>query len=327
MSTVNIHHRRPTRAIAELTRERSACSREDKRQTDPFAADRGFRILGPVEARVAGESIELGPKQRQLLAFLLLHANRPVSSDAMTDALWGSKRTTAGSRLQMAIGRLRRALAPLEEQRGPLLRTIPGGYIFTIPASEIDAEVFQARTSEGLQALTSGDPIRATDLLESALALWHGPPLLEVCFEEFAVAEVRRLDELRLVALEARIDAQLELGNHTNLIGEMTALTIKQPTREHLTAQLMVALYRCGRQADALDAYDRIRVQLATTLGLQPGPALKALQLQILRHNRTLGSATTDRQRLAASQTARARITHIGWERLRRGEQPHTRWF
>ena len=359
MSTVNIHDRKLALAVAEPSDERPVFSQELDPQTGPGAVDHGFRVLGTVEARVAGESIELGPKQRQLLAVLLLHANRAVSSDAISDALWGSRRTSADNRLPVAIGRLRRALAPLEEQCGPLLRTIPGGYMLITATSDLDAETFQARVTEGLQALAVGDPGRAAALLESALALWRGTPLLEVSFEEFAVAEVRRLEELRLVALEALIDAQLELGNHANLIGELTALAIEQPTREHLTAQLILALYRCGRQADALAAYERIRVQLATTLGLRPGPALKHLQTQILRHDRALGRTTTRPRRPVAtahrvvftqvnlrpptggqpaiawgasnppawaSQTVRARVTHTSCDRLRGGREPQTRW-
>ena len=147
---------------------------------------------------------------------------------------------------------------------------------------ELDAEVFAARVREGRRALDAGEPARAAELLRKALALWRGPALAEVCFEDFAQAEIRRLEELRLVALEARVDCDLELGRHVQLIGELEGLLAVQPTRERVASQLMLALYRSARQGDALEVYQRTRVQLAEQLGLEPGPALKALQAQIL---------------------------------------------
>jgi tetratricopeptide (TPR) repeat protein len=157
---------------------------------------------------------------------------------------------------------------------------------------ELDADVFQARVQDGRRALDAGEPARAAEILRRALALWRGPPLAEVAYESFAQAEIRRLEELRLAALEARVDADLQLGRHAALIAELEALVVEYPTREGLAGQLMLALYRCGRQADALDTYQRARAHLAAELGLDPGPALKALQAQILEQSPSLELAT-----------------------------------
>jgi DNA-binding SARP family transcriptional activator len=250
---------------------------------------RSFRILGPVQAWLGERRLELGgPRQLTLFAFLVLHANRGVSSDVLTDVLWGPRRLGADNRLAMAIARLRKALAPLDSGGGSPLGTVSGGYLLSIGPGEMDAEMFSAAVQDGRRALDVGDPARATELLGDALRLWHGPPLAEVCFENFAQPDIRQLDELRLVALETRIDAELQLGNHALLVCELEGLLATQPTREKVASQLMLALYRSGRQADALDVYQRTRVHLAAALGLQPGPALTALQLEILHHSPSL---------------------------------------
>jgi DNA-binding SARP family transcriptional activator/tetratricopeptide (TPR) repeat protein len=242
-----------------------------------------FGILGPVQARAGGDSVALGgPRQVALLAFLVLHANRPVSRDALIDGVWGSAPEGAVKRVQMAIARLRRALEPLNPSSGPLLRTVSGGYMLLVGPGELDVDVFSGQVESGLQALREGDPRRAAELLAGALRLWRGPPLAEVAFEDFAQGEIRRLEELRLSALEARIEADLQLGRHSQLISELKTLTEHNPFRERLTGQLMLGLYRCGRQADALDVYQSSRRHLAEQLGLEPGPALSALQVQIL---------------------------------------------
>jgi predicted ATPase/DNA-binding SARP family transcriptional activator len=223
-----------------------------------------------------------GRRQLTLLSFLLLHANEAVSSDAVSDAIWGPARSRSDNRLPMAIVRLRRALEPLNRNGEPPLRTVGSCYMLSVGPGELDAEAFRAGVQAGRRALQAGEAGRAAELLVTALGLWRGPALAEVAFEDFAQAETRRLEELRLVAIETRIDADLELGRHHELVGELEALVSKQPTREGLAAQLMVALYRCGRQADALEVYRRTRTHLIEELGLDPGPALRALQIEIL---------------------------------------------
>jgi DNA-binding SARP family transcriptional activator len=244
---------------------------------------RSYRILGPVEASAEGEVLPIGgPIQLRLFAVLVLNANRAVSSDALIDAVWGSERSAADNRLQMAIARLRRALEPLGRNGEPPLRTVGGGYMLTIAPGELDADVFGAGVEEGRNALHAGDAARAAELLRSALALWRGPPLAEVSFEDFAQAEIRLLEETRLGALVTRIQADLQLGRHSDLIGELQSLHVEYPIHEPFTELLMLALYRCGRQAEALDAYQRTRVQLAEQLGLEPGDGLKSLHADIL---------------------------------------------
>jgi predicted ATPase/DNA-binding SARP family transcriptional activator len=242
-----------------------------------------FRVLGPVEARIDERPLRLcGPQQVKLLAFLLMRANRAVSADAVIDAVWGSGRGGAAKRLQMGVFRLRRSLAPLDREDEPRLRTVSGGYLLSVGSGELDADVFTARWRDGQRALEDGDPALASGLLSDALGLWRGPAFAEVAFEDFAQAEIRQLDELRLVALETRIDADLQVGRCAELIPELEGLVAEQPTRERIVGQLMTALYRSGRQTDALQVYQRTRAQLVEHLGLQPGPVLKTLQQQIL---------------------------------------------
>ena len=223
-----------------------------------------------------------------LFAFLVLHANRAVSRDELIDALWGPARSDADNRLHMAIARLRKALEPLNGEVATRLETVSGGYLLSIAPGELDADAFHAGVHAGARALDAGAPAEAADLLDEVLTLWRGPPLAEVAFEDFAQGEIRRLGELRIRALECRIDAGLQLGRHAELIGELEGLLLETPTREHVAGQLMLALYRSGRQAEALEAYQRVRAALAAELGLEPGPALKALQIEILEQAASL---------------------------------------
>ena len=248
------------------------------------------RILGPVQAWAGDQRLGLGgPRQLKLFAFLVLHANRAVSSDALIDAVWGSSPSGADNRLGMAIARLRRALEGLGDGNGSVLRTVAGGYLLSIGAGELDSELFEATLADGRRALEGGVAAHAVERLSDALALWRGPALAELAFESFAQGEIRRLEELRLVALKARIDAELQLGHHSGLIGELERLLIEHPTHEGFAAQLMLALYRCGRQGDALAVWQRSRAYLAEQLGLEPGPALRDLQHAILAHDPELG--------------------------------------
>lgn len=257
-----------------------------------------FRVLGPIEAWTDDRRLVLGgARQVKLLAFLLLNANRAVSSDAVIDAVWGAEREGAGKRLQMAVVRLRKALEPLDRPGEPRLRTVRGGYLLSVEPGELDAKRFADSVRDGRRALEVGDPARASEVLTEALAMWRGPPMAEVIFDDFAQAEVRRLEELRLVALESRIDADVALGRGVEAIAELEGLLAQQPTRERLASQLMRALYRSGRQSDALEVYQRTRTHLANELGLEPGPALKALQSQILEQDPALD--TTEQPKLA----------------------------
>ena len=250
-----------------------------------------FRILGPIEAAVGDRVLSLGGRrQLTLFAFLLMHANRTVSSDALSDAVWGPGRPGADNRLQMAVARLRRALEPLNDREGQRLRTAGGGYLLSVAPGDLDADVFETGIQEGQQALDGNQPRRAAEILREALSLWRGPPFAEVTYEDYAQGEIRRLEELRLIAIEARVDADLQAGHNAQLIGELEALVAEHPTREHFVGQLMLALYQSGRQAHALDIYQRTRMRFATELGLEPGPTLKALQKDILEQASSLGA-------------------------------------
>jgi predicted ATPase/DNA-binding SARP family transcriptional activator len=242
-----------------------------------------FAILGPVELRAGEQCLPAGgPRQLALLAFLLLHSNRAVSGDALQRALWGERRPSTRKPVQMAIARLRRALEPLD--LGQVLRTVSGGYLLSVAAGQLDADVFQAGLTSGRALLRAGDPAGASEALSAALGLWRGPALAEVAFEDFAASEIRRLEDLRLDAFESRIEADLALGRHGAVVGELEALSGVHPERERLCEHLMLALYRCGRQGEALEAYHRVSASLAAELGLDPGPALRSLQSAVLSH-------------------------------------------
>jgi DNA-binding SARP family transcriptional activator len=268
------------------------------------------RILGPIEAWRDDHRLDLGgPRQLALFAFLLLHADRAVPSDVLTDVLWGPARSRGDNRLQMAVARLRKSLAPLADPAGPVLRTVRGGYLLSLGSNQLDAEVFAARVQDGLRAMQTCEPALASRVLSDALAVWRGPPLAEVAYEDFAQGEIRRLEELRRVALETRIDAELRLGRHRELIGELGRLLAEHSICERITAQLMLALYRSNRQADALEVYDRTRVQLSAQLGLEPGPTLKGLQTDILAHAPSLKHSAGTSSAAAPPVLARSPLT------------------
>ena len=264
------------------------------------------RILGPIEAWRDDRRLDLGgPRQVGLFAYLLLHPNRAVPNDVLLDALWGPVRSGADNRLHMAIARLRKSLAPLERPEQLELRTVHGGYLLSLGSNHLDADVFAGLVEGGLRAVQEDEPALASSLLSQALALWRGPPLAEVAYEDFAQGDIRRLEELRRAALETRIDAELRLGRHRELIGELGRLLAEHPTCERLSAQLMLALYRSDRQADALKVYDRTRTQLSAQLGLEPGPTLKALQAAILEHAPSLNEGGS-----SDSRASRGTLTH-----------------
>ena len=235
-----------------------------------------LRILGPLEVEAPTGPVALGgQRQRALLAALLLDAGHVVPTDRLVEELWGEEPPrTATTSLQNAISRLRRALG--EE----LIETRAPGYILRVDPEWIDATRFERL----LRAARGAAARERRELLEQALALWRGPALAEFTFDQFAQAEIRRLEELRLVAVEERIDADLELGRHGDVVGELEALVAAHPLRETLRRQLMLALYRSGRQAEALDAYQEARARFVEELGIEPGPELRRLQAEILRH-------------------------------------------
>jgi len=223
-----------------------------------------------------------------LLAFLLVHANRAVSTDRLLDALWGGQENGGSlKRVQMAVARLRKTLDVDGSGAQSPLRTVAGGYVLSVDQGDLDADLLQDALQEGRAALDRDDADHAAQALAGALELWRGPPLCDVAYEDWAQPEIRRLEELQLAVVECRLEADLRLGRHPEVTAELEALVTNHPAREGFAAQLMLALYRCGRQAAALDTYQRARVQLAE-LGLEPGPALRALQQRILEHSPSL---------------------------------------
>jgi DNA-binding SARP family transcriptional activator/tetratricopeptide (TPR) repeat protein len=271
-----------------------------------------YAILGPIELFDGERRLRVGgPRQVALLAFLLVHANRAVSSERAIDALWGEEHPARALKsLQVTISRLRKALDIDHGGEEPALRTVAGGYLLAVRPGELDSDVFQARAEDGLRALEAGEAARARDVLREALEMWRGPVLADVAHEQFAQPEIRWLEELRLAALEASVDARQRLGDHGSVIAELQALIAAYPGRERLAAQLMLALYRCGRQGDALEVYTRTRAHLSDELGLEPGPALQALQADILAQSPTLQRpAEEPRAAATASASATALVT------------------
>jgi predicted ATPase/DNA-binding SARP family transcriptional activator len=238
-----------------------------------------FRILGPVEVVGDRGALRLGgAKPRAILAVLALHANESVSAERLALALWGEDAPpSAVKRIQVHVSRLRKALGDAQ-----ILSTTPAGYRLHLRPGELDAERFAQLLDEGRRALAGGQAEQAAALLRQALALWRGPALADLAFEPFAPAEIARLEEQRLAALEARVAADLLAGRHAELVGELSQLVNANPAREPLAGQLMLALYRCGRQRDALEVYTRTHAYLTGELGLDPGTALKNLQRGIL---------------------------------------------
>ena len=251
-----------------------------------------FAILGPIEARLDEVRLPLGgPKQRAVLAILLLHRNQSVSRDRLIDGLWGeSPPRTASHTLDDYVSRLRKTIGAERIVRDN------GGYVLHVEADELDLDRFEALLERGRAAEAAGDAATAGAVLSEALSLWRGRPLADLEYESFAAAEVQRLEERRLQAVEARIDAELELGHASKLVGELEELVADHPFRERLLGQLMLALYRAGRQADALEAFRAARRRFASELGIEPGPQLADLERRILAHDRSLGVERSGRR-------------------------------
>jgi DNA-binding SARP family transcriptional activator len=256
-----------------------------------------FRILGPLEVIDDGSEISFaGASQRALLALLLLHANEVVSSDRLLDELWEAEPPGSGvTALQVRVSQLRKALGRAAER----LETKAPGYVLRVGPEELDLDRF----TRLLDQADDAEPVVAAQKLREALALWRGPALAEFAYESFAQAAIGRVAELRLTAVERRVEADLALGRHSELIGELEALIVEHPLQERLRGQLMLALYRSGRQAEALDAYQATRRALLERLGIDPSPAVQALQRAILRQDPELDFARLERSIMVASRS------------------------
>lgn len=247
-----------------------------------------FGILGPLAVLRAGAPVHVGgPRQRALLALLLCSANRVVSRQQLVDELLGDQPGESAERmLHVQISRLRKAID--SEGEPPRLIAQAPGYVLRVEEGEFDLHEFERRLSDGTRAREQGDAVLAGTTLRAAESMWRGRPLADLEFEPFARLEVQRLEELRLLVTEERIDAELALGRHASLCVELEALVEQHPLRERLRAQLMLALYRTGRQADALASYRAGRSLLVEELALEPGPQLRQLEQAILTHDTSL---------------------------------------
>ncbi len=246
-----------------------------------------YRVLGPLAVHVGDDILALrATKQKTLLAIFLVNANRSVSVDALIDDLWGAKPPTGGvSALRYHISKLRDALTPERNgAEGGVVETTAQGYLLRVEADELDAQQFERLTHEGSTLLADGQPHVARDRLRAALSLWQGSAYEDFRYESFAQSEIARLEEDRLLCLEDRIQADLEVGEHREILGELRDLTTRFPLRERIWGQLMVALYRSDQQAEALGAYQSARRVLGDQLGIEPNESLHNLEEQILLH-------------------------------------------
>jgi DNA-binding SARP family transcriptional activator/class 3 adenylate cyclase len=263
-----------------------------------------FRLLGPLEVEDDGGPVGLGgAKQRALLALLLLNANMTVASDRLIDELWGDDPPDSARKMvQIYVSQLRKLLPDGS------LRTRASGYSLELGAHDLDLARFETLAGEGRSALAAGTPARASELLRAALAMWRGPALAE--FEEpFARIEGARLEDLRVAVLEDRIETDLALGRHADLVPELDALVRHHPERERLRGQHMLALYRCGRQGDALDTYHEGRRVLDERLGLRPSSALRELEERILRQDPALAAPSSIAPTMPPSPVPRPQTT------------------
>src|SRR5262249_44839904 len=237
------------------------------------------------EAVREGRLLEVGTgKRRALLAVLLLHANEVVSSDRLIDDLWAERApSTAPKIVQGYVSQLRKLFA--DDGAGELLVTQPPGYALRLEDGQVDADRFASLAAQGRAALAADEADDAVEVLREALALWRGPPLADFAFDPFARDEIARLEELCLATLEDRIQADLAVGHHNDVVSELQTLVARHPLREQLRGQLMTALYRGGRQAEALNVYQAGRAALREELGLEPGRSLQDLEQAILRQD------------------------------------------
>jgi DNA-binding SARP family transcriptional activator len=286
-----------------------------------------FGVLGPLEVTAGGRPLGLaGARTRAVLAMLIMHANQVVSSDRLTEELWPGQ-PRAGDSLQVRLSGLRKALRLAGE--ADRLVTRPPGYLLRLNPDELDALRFERLAAAGNAALADGDPAAAVRLLDEALRLWRGPALAGLDDAPSTRAEAARLEEERLAALESRAEALLGCGRQRDVIAELETLTTAHPFRERFWQQRMLALYRVGRQADALRAFADLRAALITDLGIEPGPELRDLHGRILRQDPALGAArsqpdqargpdapTAPRTRYAPTQDG----IHVAYQVLGAGE-------
>ena len=246
------------------------------------------RVLGPLQVLRDGHAVDLGPpRQRALLAVLVLSANEVVSTERLIDQLWGERPpASAPNMIQVYVSRLRKALGA-----GRLVTQKPG-YLLRLDEGQLDAMRFAELVERADHLMADGAAGTAKELLEEALGMSRGPPLADFSYESFAQGALARFENARLEALELRSDADLALGRHARLVGELEQRIADHPFRERLRGQLMLALYRSGRQAEALEAYRAARTTLVEELGIEPSPALQALEQAILAQDVELLGAT-----------------------------------
>src|SRR5438034_7152197 len=268
-----------------------------------------YRILGPLEAFDGERALSLGgTRQRAVLALLLLHANEALGREVIVDELWGeSPPTTVAKVLQNCISALRKELPDAAET----LRTVGSAYALKVGTDELDRDRFQHAVAKGRAALAAGESEQAAEQLRAALGLWRGAPLSDFAYERFAQEEIGRLEELHVEAVEDRIDADLACGRAGELVAELEALVARHPVRERLRRQLMLALYRSGRQAEALAAYRDARQTLLGELGIEPTRALQELEKAILAQDPSLDTAPRPAAR-AVSPGRRAATPVVG---------------
>jgi YVTN family beta-propeller protein len=282
-----------------------------------------FNVLGPLEAYQGDSPVDVGGgRQRALLALLLVHVGEIVSRDRLIDELWSGQPQPGASRsLDAYLSRLRRVFR--EAGADGLLQTRPPGYV--VYADETDAARFEALAREGQDALAAGDPACAARVLREALGLWRGRAYVEAADEAWARPEAERLEELRLTATEDLMDAELALSRHAGCVAELELLAARHPTRERLVGQLMLALYRAGRQADALAVYRDARQALVEQLGLEPGPELRSLEAAVLAHDPALRAPAPARDP-ARPQPAPVTVAEPGAPPGRQRWRPRARW-
>jgi peptide/nickel transport system substrate-binding protein len=277
-----------------------------------------YRLLGPIEVDANGQAIEIGGlKQRALLAMLVLRANRPVPRDVLADQLWG-EHLPAGAQhtLEVYISRLRKTLGDAAGYQ--LVLTRPGAYLLRVEDEHVDVNRFERLAGEGRQALAANAPGEAAADFRQALALWRGSALADLSYEPFAQVEIARLEDLRAGVIEDRVEADLALGHHADVVGELKALVAECPLRERLQRQLMVALYRCGRQPEALAAYQAARRTMVEELGIEPSPALQRVERAILAHDAWLDPPPPAIPPNARAQAHNSRRSPSGGTRRRR---------
>ena len=276
-----------------------------------------YRILGPLEVLDDGRAVALpGSKPRALLALLLVHHGQTLSSDRIIDELWGDRPPAGAAKgLQVHVSRLRKALAGQDGAASSPIVTRERGYSLSIQPEQLDAWRFERLVADGRAELADGRPQGALAMFEEALALWRGSPLADVAYEPFAQAEIARLDDLWVGALERLIEAKLALGRHTEVVAQLERLIAQHPFREGLRAQLMLALYRCDRQAEALQAYQNARRTLVDQLGIEPGERLRELERAILAQDAGLQFVVASRPGESEPTTEAPRRAFVGRER------------